>query len=209
MYEKHNSDADSAPRSQITLFGKRMKLMEPEAGPAPAARRSRVARAGEDAEERRVLWLAVGVFVAVFLAAFLGPRFFGSKDKVPVGPMRQPVEEIVVLQPEARQIPPQPADAPPADAPAEAAEKPADSLLEPPSADAASPARPGLARAQPASAPIRATPAIARPAERRGPGKTRAGRPPAREGAYIQRLREQMQRYDREKERGKYREFPQ
>ena len=87
MDKKGNPAARDEGAPQITLFGKRMKLRGPEPEQPPLPVRLTKAKRGEvDAEERRVFWLAVGVFTAVLLAAFLGNQFFRPKDKVPVDP---------------------------------------------------------------------------------------------------------------------------
>ena len=129
MDKKGNPAAREERAPQITLFGKRMKLREPEPEQLPLPVRPTKAKRGEvDAEERRVFWLAVGVFTAVLVAAFLGNQFFRPKDTVPVDPslgpragprvsppvdpMTQPLAETVAPEPEASEgateVPPQP-----------------------------------------------------------------------------------------------------
>ena len=200
-----------------------MKLRGPEPEQPPLPVRPIKAKRGDvDAEERRVFWLAVGVFSAVLLAAFLGNQLFRPKDKVPVDPpvgprvgppvdpMTQPLAETVAPKPEASEgateVPPQPtaaataAEDTPAD-PAPALESPAD--------EAAESGRSGQAPEQAGPTPTDSTPTKAKAAVRPPPAKTRARRRPERDGAYIRRLRDQMQQYEREKAQGKYQEPPQ
>ena len=192
MDKKGNSAADRDQLPPITLFGKRMKLTgpasEPPAGPA---RHIRARRGREDAEERRVFWVAVGVFAAVLLAALLGPRLVRQKDGIPVTPP---------------EVPPQPAATVTAPDDTSAASALA---LKPPATDAAKPGGGEPARAQAGSTPTSPTPTKVRAAGRPAQGKPQARRRPARDEAYIRRLRDQMQQYEREKAQGEYQESPQ
>ena len=195
---------------------------EPEPPVVPARRtkagRTEARRGDADVEERRVFWLAVGVFTAVLLVAFWGTQLSRSKDKVlvgppsapPVGPMTQPLAETVAPQPEASEgaspVPPQPTAAAttPEDMPADPAP-----ALKSPSADTVRPGRVGSAQASAGSTPMRSAPTTATAPARRATGRGRAPRRLARDDAYIQRLRERIQQYEREKAQGKYQESPQ
>lgn len=206
---------------KITLFGKRMDMVERGAA-KPADRESPdAARQGyDDADERRIFWLVVGTFAVVLVAAFVGAQFWRWKGKAPSAgqPAAQsrpetpaagskPSAQPAAPAPRAQQQPaPQPPPAagpkpgePPA-APASALQPRAEEEKAPkPSAESAQP--------EPTAVPV-AQPHGGRQARRsRGRAKAPVQRSPE-SSAYIQRLREQMQQYEREKAKGKYQEFP-
>ena len=137
-----------------------------------------------------MFWVAVGVFAAVLLAALLGPRLVRQKDGIPVTPP---------------EVPPQPAATITAPDDTSAASAP---VLKPPATDATKPGGGEPARAQVSSTPTSPTPTKVRAAGQRAQGKTQARRRPARDEAYIRRLRERVQQYEREKAQGKYQESP-
>ena len=195
MDKKGNPAAREEWAPQITLFGKRMKLRGPEPEQPPLPVRPTKAKRGEvDAEERRVFWLAVGVFTAVLLAAFLGNQFFRPKDTVPVDPP---------LGPRAG-----PRVSPPVDPPLDLMTQPlAETVAPEPEASGGATAVPP----QPTAATTAAedTPAKARAAAPPPPTKARARRRPERDDAYLRRLRDEMQQYERENAQGKDQEPPQ
>ena len=224
MDKKGNSAADREQLPPITLFGKRMKLTETASEPPPGpARHIRARRGSEDAEGRRVFWVAVGIFALVLLAALLGPRLLHEKDGIRVGPpvdgpvdgLTQPLAETAAPQLEASEaeasegaapLPPQPAAT--AIAPGDPSADSSPALL-PPATDEAKPGGGEPARAQAGSTTTSSTPAEVRAVGRPAQGKTQAPRRPARDETYIRRLRERMQQYEREKAQGKYQESPQ
>ncbi len=234
MDKKGNSAADRDQLPPITLFGKRMKLTGTASEPPPGpARHIRARRGSEDAEGRRVFWVAVGVFALVLLAALLGPRFLHQprllhqKDGIRVGPpvdspvdgpvdgLTQPLAETAAPQPEASEaeasegaapLPPQPAAT--AIAPEDTSADSAPALV-PPATDEAKPGGGEPARAQAGSTTTSSAPAEVRAVGRPAQGKTQAPRRPPRDEAYIRRLRERMQQYEREKAQGKSQESPQ
>lgn len=192
MNTKGNTSQDPEHSPQFTMFGKRMNMAKPEA-PAALGPQRLASRSREDAEERRTFWLVVGISAIVFAGVFLGIRFFGSKPMVPAAPLAKPQREA---QPPAEA---QPRGAPPpvAEAPAPAPPPPATAVPRPeeskPEARAPDPTVP---RASRVAAPL---------ASRKQRAAPRRPPPP---DPYIERLRKEMEQYEREKAQGKYRELP-
>lgn len=220
------SVSESVPK--ITLFGKQMEMLDREAEtrevprpvpPLPGrheGRREELPRAGYDAAgERRTFWMIVGALGAAIVLGFIATLLL----RTPTAPPAQPAE---TRPSEASPVPQQASPAAPAVAQPEpraveaapAATAPAVATPEPPSNPIPTPSASATV-ATPAAAAAVEPPKATQPRGAAGRVKARssraAPRPAARRAVpdpYIERLRQEREQYERDKARGKYREFP-
>ncbi len=229
MDEKSNTSQGPEQSPQFTLFGKRMEMEDSEK-PASVNAEPKVylGPGDEDAEERRTFWLVVGTAALILGGVLLsvGVQYFRSRTAAPASPAAQrPVE----AQPAPPAQAPQPKSAEPP-APAQAGAPAPSPTAKVPSASAPAPVPPAglpaqkgvVAPAAPAAesrtrasqkAEERASPAAVAPGDgRAAPRRARQARTAARRATqpdpYIERLRKELEEYEREKTQGKYREFP-
>jgi len=226
MDKKGNSSQGPEQSPQFTLFGKRMEMEDSER-PAPhnAAPKVYLRPDDEDAEERRTFWLVAGTAALIFGGVLLGVgvQYFRSRTAAPAPPAvqrpaeAQPAAPAPASQPKPTE-PPAPAGAPApsptAAAPATSAPAPVPPAVPPAQKALVAPAAPATeSRREAQKAEDRASSAAV-PAADGGaaPRVTRKTRASARRvpqpDPYIERLRKELEQYEREKTQGKYREFP-